>query len=129
MISNPARIIIGNTEHEYRFSDPGSIAYHFSPNDNGLSPTMEWNIILFADDETHALQMLSKLFEWMDTIYCKKAEDYAKAEAYRRYPGNLASEWKRLKKLKQALSDGQIRMTLAPTDQVYKVGWASNDVL
>jgi len=122
MICNPARFFINSSEDRRFTYEGGSRLFHWSPNDSGLSETMESNVIFFADDESHARDVLRRLFEfWIECndLYKKSQQDGLDA----RTSEESATLRYYLKNM------GSMQVTLAPTNQFYQVTWAWNDTL
>ena len=124
MISNPAKFFI-NGEEEKKFTyEPGSDVWHFSPRLSGLSKNMEMNIIIFANDYRHALQIVEEMLKFA----LKCSSEYLKTKGL-----NEDSEYLGAGKLSHYAyllenKDKWIAIP-APKNQVYKVGWASNDII
>lgn len=131
MISNPARFFVSGSDTKSFTYKGGSKVYHFSPHDNKLSRTMENNIILFADDENHGLQILKELFRF--AINCKseyiKHNKGSKRAHVDEFIEEAQKEESKFYEYIKAIDAGKIKLTLAPTDQVYEVGWAFNDTI
>lgn len=113
MISNPCTWFINGNETESFTYEGGTKLYHFSPYDNGLSSTMECNIIFLANDEKHALDVLKRMLEFRIARLTKESG------------GNPGDANEYLK----ALKDGRVKIYEAPSNQFYKVGWAENDTI
>jgi hypothetical protein len=117
-ISNPCTWFINGHDEESFTYEGGSILYHFSPNDNGLSGTMENNVIFFANDEDHARDILRRMLEFR--MQCEK---------------KYQADEKHLSSGRSYLAEGylkdidNIKFTLAPINQFYVVGWACNDTI
>lgn len=109
MITNPAKVYKGNVEQLFTY-EGGSTLYHFCPYDHGLSSTFEFNIIFLANDDSHARSVLDRLLVF-----------YLANCGPRRI--RMFQDWLR------ATRSGEVSPTLAPTNQVYEVGWADNDTL
>jgi len=131
-ISNPASVFVTGSDIEYFEYEGGSTLYHFSPYNNGLSKYMSMNIVFFADNEEHGLSVLRRML----VFHVDCAEKY---HAYQKKIGETRhGKWYWQKKegmIKTAseyifaIDNNNVLLTLAPTNQVYKVGWASNDIL
>lgn len=122
MISNPTRQHVTGSESEAYTYIPGKILYHFSPRDCGLSRVLDHNLILFADDEAHASEILVGMFE--HKLTCLEKLRLSDLElGIDRYTHEFAgSQPKYLLENKDKWT-----FSLAPTNQMYKVGWADND--
>lgn len=117
-ISNPCTWFINGNDEESFTYEGGSILYHFSPHDNGLSGTMENNVVFFANSEAHARSVLIRMLEFRINTHKK----YKKSQGHDGY---------RDARIAQAYLDNIATIILepAPTDQFYVVGWASNDTI
>lgn len=131
MICNPATIFItGSERKEFTFAG-GKYLYHFSPRNNGLSDYMNNNLVFFADSEGHALIILRGLCHFR--IRCSK--EYTEwTKQHRHYSNEYADDQRdKIVAMYQgyldAIEAGQVKIELAPTDQMYMVGWASNDTI
>lgn len=141
MICNPCKWYSGGgssdnvVEFTYGPDDKpecGKYLWHFSPNLNNLSTSMENNIVWFADDVHSAMKILREMFEFR--LECaRKQSDY-----YRRKSANPhAEEFYDNQKYVIDMFEGYLKaidkkkliITLAPTNQFFKVGWASNDTV
>lgn len=130
MISNPVTLFAGggDSEHLRRFTyKGGKYLYHFSPYDNGLSRSLECNIVFFANDEQHAFKVLERMFRFVVSCHRKQIRYYKKNPAD--HSVLTDQSFKRFSGYLKALQEGKITITKAPTNQFYKVGWASNDTL
>lgn len=131
MISNPATFFTsGGTQKSFTY-EGGSTLYHFSPNDNNLSTSMENNVIFFANDESHGLEVLLNMLQF--AIDCK-AEYIAKKSGSEdihseEFLERAKEEMKRFQMYIEAINQGKVKLTLAPTNQFYMVAWACNDTL
>lgn len=116
MISNPVKF--GYCESEKQFTyEGGKQLFHFSPHDNNLSTTMENNLIFFADDETHALKVLEKMFKFTIKHAVEEKGVFSKGTS------------ERFSEYLTALRAGKLKVKPAPMNQFYEVGWASNDTV
>ncbi len=129
MISNPCKWFISGSNQEEFLYEGGKELWHFSPHDNGLSTTMESNIVFWADSAEHALDVLKRMCE-------KRIECYKKYETYKNgkqwldgheYIEETRASW--AKEYLDAIKAGKVKLTKAPTNQMYEVGWASNDTI
>jgi hypothetical protein len=125
MISNPATFFInGNDEREFTY-EGGTTLYHWSPYDSGLSISHEANIIFFANDLAHARDVLRRLFEFW--ITCNKMLiDNDRNQAFSSNAA-IKSQNRLLDNYKSCIQEMEI--TLAPTNQIFMVGWACNDTI
>jgi len=116
MISNPCTWFINGGETESFTYEGGTKLYHFSPYDNGLSSIMECNIIFLANDEKHALDVLKRMLKFRLTINEKyKSSNSRNSECANEYL--------------KAIEGGRAKVSLAPVNQFYQVGWAENDTI
>lgn len=129
MISNPIKVFVtGNDKKEFLY-EGGSTLYHFSPNDNNLSSNMECNVVFYANDELHALNVLKRMFEFVANCnleYIERTKGSYDKHDFQGRSGKAVNKW--LSWL-QALEAGQVKVELAPTNQFYIVGWADNDTV
>ncbi len=136
MISNPARVFVtGNETKEFTY-EGGEKLFHFSPMDCGLSDYRNWNVVFFANDEEHALDVLKRVLVFH--IGCTEEFDRSEAERDKKYGYSRHREYYNnvhknqiatCRKYLDAIKDGKVHASLAPTDQFYKIGWACNDNL
>ena len=135
MISNPCKwFISGNRQVEFKY-EGGKYLYHFcsagkrTKVDTGWTGTyVSINVVFFADSVEHARDVFKRMLElrltagekYIKSLMGRITEDYAE-EFKERVDKECESirEW--LTKIDEAI------FTLAPTDQMYKVGWADND--
>jgi len=114
MISNPIKLFVsGNNEEEFTY-EGGKHLYHFSPKQCGLSNTMEMNLIFFANNGKHALDVLERMFKFC--IKCRKTYNNLYGTPIERFQHLLDNKEKWI-------------VTLAPIDQMFIVGWASNKTI
>jgi hypothetical protein len=126
MISNPARFFIsGNEERSFTY-EGGSKLFHFSPYANKFSQTLENNLVFFANDHDHAIDVLKRMLEF--ALECKMEylknkigvhADELKDEARR--------SCKNFSMYLEMIEAGRIKLTEAPMNQFMKVTWADND--
>ena len=131
-ISNPAsRFVTGNTQESFEY-EGGSTLYHFSPRNNDLSKYMDMNIVFFANSEEHGLNILRRMLIFHILCVEKYSSHLGKIGRTTRFESfqkerkaviDTASEYI------FAIDNGNVLLTIAPTNQVYKVGWADNDTL
>lgn len=122
MISNPTRQHVTGSESEAYTYIPGKILYHFCPRDCGLSTAFGYNLVLFADNETHASEILVGMFEHKLTCLEKlrlsdlelgiERDEHVSVSARPKFLLENRDKW---------------TFSLAPTNRVYKAGWADND--
>lgn len=113
-ISNPASFFVNGHQTEKFEYEGGSTLYHFSPYDSGLSSTLEMNIMFGANGPQHAISVVQRMLEFcLDCI-----------EKYPEGSGNPSHERSCLHLLDS--KDSWV-IVKAPTNQVYKIGWADND--
>lgn len=81
---------------------------------------MEMNVVFFADDGEHALDVVERMIKFMLNVdYSKETHPEVlemKRAQHNRYLHLLDNKEKWI-------------VTLAPKNQVYKVGWAANDTV
>jgi hypothetical protein len=104
--------------------------WHFSPRTNGLSTCMEDNIVWFADDVKQAMKILRDMIEFR--IQCaKKQSKYYQKDRHQAHAEEFDYREKgtieRCLKYLKAMDEGKLIITIAPVNQFYEVGWASND--
>lgn len=120
MISNPVTVHTWNKIEKFTY-EGGSQLFHFSPYDNKLSRALECNVIFFAHDKVHAKDVLKRMFEFV----IKGLEN--KSTTHREV---LAMHERRYNQFKSYLENiDDIKLSMAPTDQFYEVGWAGNDTV
>ena len=130
MISNPATFFISGSDKISFIYNPGKHLYHFSPNDNNLNKHMGFNIVFFADNEAHGLSILKKLFNFIIRAKAKYLHDQSGKEAhYMEFKSKAENVQSEINEYLKALNKGKIKLTKAPMNQVFKVGWACNDTL
>lgn len=127
-ISNPSRTFKNGSETVDFTYEGGSTLYHFSPHDNGLSKSMEFNTMFLANSEEHALEVLGRLFDFLiktqsDYIRYAKGKQYTHEEVVE----NADYRLRNVLGYQKALKKGKIKVSLAPTNQFFKVSWAAND--
>jgi len=127
MISNPCNwFITGNETNEFTY-EGGNTLYHFSARDNNFSSYHDVNVVFFANNEIHALDVLRRMFKFA----FEKHMAY-KLHEINGHPELYSRNEVRLKEISKYLNDmnsDDIKITLAPKNQLYKVGWAYNDTI
>ena len=131
MISNPCTFFVsGNAQEKFTY-EGGTTLFHFSPNDNGISKYMENNLIFFANNEEHALEVLKQMFQF--AISCKakhlKCLSSEKSVHWEEFYERAKEEEQKFSSYIKLIEEGKIRLTKAPTNQFFIVGWASNDTI
>lgn len=131
MISNPFNFCVNNTKKEKFTYKGGSKLFHFSPYDNGLSVSMENNLIFFADDEQHALTILRDAFQFACVCNMKfqRSLNNTSSIHYMEFQEEAKKENKKYQSYIDAIAAGKIKLTEAPTNQFYIIGWADNDTI
>jgi len=127
MISNPVRFFINGSDTRSFTYEGGSRLFHWSPYENGLSKSMECNVIFFANDEDHARDVLRRMFEfWIECndLYLKSKHGI---DNYSNLSDHRVAETERLKSYLRNIDETKVQ--LAPVDQLFEVGWACNDSL
>lgn len=123
MISNPVCPFINGFDTVPFVYEGGTTLYHFSPYDNNLSKHMHCNVIFLANSEAHAINVLKRMFEHI--IECGEKYLQYKEDIYDITPRRID----RYRTFLRAANEGKIKLTIAPTNQFYKVGWAENDTV
>jgi len=133
MINNPCRWWLSNSRIESFTYEGGRFLYHFSPHDNGLSTSMDTNVVFFANNDNHALDVLRRMLEFRLSVI-KERLKYDKSKTYKDAVDEMLIERheyceSRTFKYLQAVVEGKVKLTLAPGNQFFKVGWADNDTI
>jgi len=120
-ISNPV-VNIANRRLKYTHEPKGDRLWHFSPNQCGLSNSMEMNIMFFSGNGKEALEDVHKMLLFMveppeRDIAFSHPELVQRNSWETEYVENLIAN-----------KDKWI-VTLVPKNQFFKVGWASNDTV
>lgn len=137
MISNPCRwFISGSEEREFTF-DGGDTFYHICPADdlNGefcweareREPSKDggghmgyaYNVIIPANSPEHALQIFKEAIEFKLSCIGEREQ--------RGDPFYIVDREE--KRILKAIEENLITVRHVPTNQMYSVGWASNDTL
>lgn len=127
IVSNPATFFINGQDARSFTYEGGAMLFHWSPYASGLSTSMESNVIFFANDVDHARDVLRRLFEFW--IKCNTKYVKYKHNQNDRH-GLAANAESEIKVLNHYLANmGQMVISEVPTNQFYKVSWASNDGL
>ena len=135
MISNYCSFFINGGERVSFTYEGGSTLFHFCPHDNQLESHLVCNVIFFANDEQHALVVLKRMFEFRIKAfetYSQNNKEYIEKYGYGFMQDHESSHNANVEMIKEwlkALMEGKIKVTKAPMNQFYKVGWASNDTL
>ncbi len=131
MISNPCTFFINGDNRKKFTYEGGSTLFHFSPYDNGISATLDNNVIFFANDEAHAFDVLIRAFKF--AIECKAkyiADKIDKKNVHwEEFLEQAEHESEKFSLYVKLLEEGKIKVTKAPTNQFYIVGWAANDTI
>lgn len=132
MISNPCRWFINGSETKSFTYEGGSKLFHFSPYDNGLKDSMGCNVVFFADNHGHALDVLKRMFKFRLECAAKyiahnKDEKYSSHTA--EFIEDAKKDRKETAKYLTAIEQNKIKLAIAPQTQFYKIGWASNDTI
>jgi len=127
MISNPCRWFKNGSETVEFTYEGGEYLYHFSSKGSEISHYYDVNIVFFADSEDHAISIIKRMFE----LALKTHIEYDKQD--NRYHEELTTRntctIKEIERYLEDLSLGKIKVSLAPKNQVFKVGWAYNDTI
>lgn len=129
MISNPCSWFInGNQEKKFTY-EGGKTLFHFSPYDNNLSKYMGCNVVFFANDSAHALDVLKRMFKFR--IQC--AEEYVTSNISHVHKEEFITKVKRVagetQEYLEAIESGKATVTEAPMTQFFTVGWACNSTI
>jgi len=128
MISNPATFFTNGSDQRQFTYEGGAKPFHWSPYNSGLSKSMECNVVFFANDIDHARDVLRRLFEFW--IECNESYLKSKRDSKRDDHGLINSRRMEITTLRHYLAHfDDMTISEAPTNQFYKVGWASNDDL
>lgn len=129
MISNPIKIFVtGNDKKDFTY-EGGSTLYHFCPRDNDLAKHMECNLVFLADSEAHALDVLGRMFQFVIDCYVEYAKNSEGSYDKHNFVGRANKGVVKWLEWLTALEAGKVKVTLAPTNQFYSVGWADNDTV
>lgn len=122
MISNPVNSFVnGNESQEFTY-EGGENLWHFSPHGSNLSKTMEMNVIFFANGADHAMEVLERMMKHV--LKCEGTPYVALHEEV------VARRNRKVNQMAYLLDNkDKWLLQLAPTNQFYKVGWASNDTI
>ncbi len=131
MISNPCRWYINGDEREAFIYEGGSTLYHFSPYENKLSKYRDCNIVFFADNEKHALDVLRRLFQFRIDVSKKYRENVKDQSVWDELTIKDLCSYNNDRAIKylDAVVKGKVKVEKAPTNQIYSVGWATNDTI
>ena len=131
MISNPVNCFISGSHAESFTYNGGDKLYHFSPFDNKLSDYMDCNIVLFANDEQHALSILRDMLQFVINCQAKyiQSAEQIKANHWMEFVSRAQESLKEASIYLDAIIGGKVVLSEAPKNQIYKIGWASNDTL
>ena len=113
-IANNANIWINGSDQLYFTYEGGTTLYHFCPSNCGIfTGIVVCNIIFFADNEEHALDVIKRMLTFMQSqTYDGYRSDYVKKRIQ-----EIFDQW------------DKVTVSLAPTNQVFQVSWAGNDDL
>src|SRR5262245_45470336 len=127
MIANPVRYFVTGSDTEKFTYEGGENLYHFSPYDNGLSNTLEDNVIFFAQTPEHALSVLKRAWEF--GIQCEnKFLAHARKHQWT-IDGSAKRTIAKLSSYLEALKHREIVVTSVNDNQFFKVSHASNDTV
>ena len=125
MISNPVKLFAtgGGSQDQKEFTyEGGTKLFHFSPHDNGLTNSMENNLVFFANDLDHAKDVLKRMVQFC--VDCENEYD-AYSKKNNSYNHHIGTK-ERFEGYLKHIEEGKMVLTEAPTNQFYIVGWASN---
>lgn len=125
MISNPMTYFVNGQERRQFLYEGGSKLYHFSPYDNGLTDTMEDNVVFWANDPEHARQVLERAVAFAKD--CLRQYRRHLNETTLRASDDLEYVEGKLAKYLQAVEGNSLVIRECPTNQFMVVNWASND--
>lgn len=133
-LSNPFRYWV-TSSNTYEFTyEGGTTLYHFCSQSLNIpeeSHIMRVNVVFFANDPVHAIEVLIAAFEFKIKCaaqymqYQEKSKGQHWEDFIRRAEHANAIAFKYITLLKE----GKGFVTKAPNNQFYKVGWAENDTL
>lgn len=137
-LSNPCTWFITGSKEEVFTYEGGHILYHFDcsgrePNEIRSGITGNWipiNVIFFANDVEHAKDVLKRMFEF--NIRCKtKYVKFNNANPDRPHADSFITNAVGEKTVAEECLEkiDQWVITPAPTNQLFKVGWAHNDTI
>lgn len=135
MISNPATFFTSGSDCKSFTYEGGAKLFHWSPYTSGLSTSMESNVMFFANDIDHARDVLRRLLEfWIacNDLYVasQRVVEKKRRIAVNDYHGFIATKTAETNVLKRYLTVlDKMKFTEVPTNQFFKVSWASNDDL
>lgn len=139
MVSNPCTWFAtgGGFDDLKSFTyEGGSTLFHFSTKMLESELFKNWipvNVVFFANDEKHAVEVLIRMFEFL--LDCKaqylsyidgKGKNTAHADYYKE---RAEKESSTVMVILGELRSGAVLPEKAPTNQFYKVGFASNDTM
>ncbi len=128
MICNPACVFVSGNEQALFTYEGGTTLYNWCPKDYDLSDCFEFNILFTANDDVHAIQVIRRLLEW----YITTLRQYKASRDPYNYDSK-ASKFEKDRKADtitywlQALNLGKAAPVVVENNQVFRVGWASND--
>lgn len=122
MISNPCKwFISGNKTAEFTY-EGGTTLYHFSVHGlPGFNSYMFLNCVFFANSEKHAADVLERML----IAYIAGAKRYKRQD--RELQERISGRTEYLEMI--LVVKDQWEFSIAPTNQFYTVGWASNDTI
>lgn len=135
MIANPATFFTSSSEYRSFTYEGGAKLFHWSPYGSGLSTSMESNVMFFANDVDHARDVLRRLLEfWIECndlyIAHEQESDKKRRVAVNDYHGFVSAKEAETRVLRRYLTVlDKMKFNEVPTNQFYKVSWASNDDL
>lgn len=135
MISNPATFFISGNDYKSFTYEGGAKLFHWSPYTSGLSTSMESNVMFFANDVGHARDVLRRLLEfWImcNDLYVvsQQATEKKRRVAVNDYHGFVSAKEAETRVLRRYLTVLDVmKFDEVPTNQFFKVSWASNDDL
>lgn len=110
--SNPIIRWIDGSNNEGFTYDHGEHPFHLFIHTGSWIPL---SIMVFANNEDHALIIFKDLIKW-----CKKAKNYKSKDLYKPSKNYL-------KEYERAVRNKTLQITRINKNQCFKIGWAGND--
>ena len=129
-VSNAAKWFVSGSEEKEFTYEGGNEVYNFCPNDYGLESSMCNNIIFFANDDAHAVDILKRLFKF--AIECRKKYLLSRASVKENdtsvYLKKLNdNSIKKLNRYLKCVKSRDFKPSKVEKNFISKVGWANND--
>lgn len=129
MISNPCCWYINGNETRQFTYEGGDKLYHFSSVDSGINSHYTVNVVFFAISEEHALFVLIRMLKFALDIRTRYGERKYLEHTHEELLSRNDQRIKAIQEVLEYLNAGKGKITLAPTNQFFKVGWAYNDTI